>query len=369
LDSPDDVRNGVNEKETTMRTILTTVIFAALFMVLSAPAMADTRRGDYIDERLDSWISYVEDLDYDVVESEIDSIRSSQSLYYDLEPGTYYAVAEGDNDIQDLDMQVLDERGRELGSDYLEDNYPVVEFTINDYEEVQFNISVYEFSNRSNSGDFCFVLASERNNRDNRRDHGDNGDQDRRDRCHNRDNRDDNNWNNDGNDNWNDDNYWDDNNGNNDYQGDNYDWNDWRDEYNNWDWSYGDDYGHGGHDSGDGRGMVENNLSDLYDFAQSRGHNPIMDDIGQISDIETYSQTLDRGYYVAFAAGDMNISDLDLKINDDNGWNIAQDIDPDASPAVWFYLPDRMTVEIDVEVWSFTDWNDSGYFALLVCER
>ena len=353
-------------KENTMRTLTLFTLTAAIFLMLTLPAMANPRQ-DYIEERLDAWITYAEDLDYDIIETEVDTISNDETMYFYLEPGTYHLYAEGGSNIEDLDMEVLDDRGRELGSDFLADNYPVVDFSIRDRQEIEINLSVYEFSHRDNSGYFCFVLARESNYRDRGRDRwrdDDRGGYGRGDRRHNRDRWDDDNyWSDDYNDDWYD-----------DGRGDRYDWYGWRNDYRDWDWHYGYNYDWGrdwdNYSSGnERRSIVEESLQDLYDFAYYRGHDPIMDDIDQISDTETYSLTLDRGYYVAFAAGGRNIDDLDLKINDRDGWNIAQDIDPDANPAVWFYLPERETVEIEVEVWSFRDWNDSGYFALLVCER
>lgn len=362
-----------------MRTITFITLIATFFLVLVMPAMANPRE-DYIEDRLDDWITYAEDLDYDVIEVEVDTIRSGESLYFYLEPGTYHAYAEGGTNIEDLDMEVLSERGRELGSDFLADNYPVVEFNLNDWQEVEFHLTVYEYQNRENSGYYCFVLAREYNYRDRSydsdwRDRDDRGrrdrdgwrDNDRRDRRHHRDD-----WDYDRRD---DDDYWDDdyNDWYDDDRDDSYDWYGWRDEYHNWDWHFGynwdgycrdNDYGRG-----DGRSVVGDRLEDLYEFAWARGHNPIMDDISRITDTETYSLTLNRGYYVVFASGSPNIDDLDLRVNLHGDWNIAEDIDPDAEPAVWFYISERATVEIEVEVWAFSDWEDSGYFALLVCER
>lgn len=340
--------------------------------------MANTRR-DFIEERLDNWIRFAEDLDYEIIGVEVETISHGRSIYFYLEPGIYHAYAEGGVRIEDLDMEVIDGRGREIASDFMSDNYPVVEFELWDGGEIEFRLNVFDSISHGGSGYYCFVLAREWGGwgYDDRRDRGyrdryddrgrrdddwyggwdDRDDRHDRGRHRGRNNRDDRGRDRDR---WDDD--WD------DWDRDDRYWDDWNDCYNDWEWSWDFDFGwDNDYSRNERRRIVENSLDDLYDFAWSRGHNPIMSEIDEINDTRTYTMTLQRGYYTAFARGGPFIEDLDLRISD--GWRmLGEDIESDARPGVWFNVPNRTTVEIEVKVWSFTDWNDEDYFCLLVCE-
>jgi hypothetical protein len=363
--------------------------------------MANTRR-DFIEERLDNWIRFAEDLDYEIIAVEVETISHDRSLYFYLEPGIYHAYAEGGVRIEDLDMEVIDRRGREIASDFMSDNYPVVEFELWDGGEIEFRLNVFEFESRAGSGYYCFVLAREWggwgyddrrdrgyrdryddrdrhdddywddrddwNDRDDRRDRGRHG-RDRRndrDRDHDRGrDRDRDRW--DDWDDWNRDDWDYDRDYDDDYRDDWY-WDDWDDCYNDWEWRWDFDFGwDNDYSRNERRRIVENSLDDLYDFAWSRGHNPIMSELDEINDTRTFTMTLQRGYYTAFARGGPFIEDLDLSVSD--GWRmLAEDTESDARPGVWFNVPNRTTVDFEVKVWSFMDWNDEDYFCLLVCE-
>jgi len=315
-----------------MKTTHIICAIAALLLTAAAPAQAYNRR-DNMSDKLDEWISHAEDLGYRVIETDIDTMRDSITLTFDLGPGAYHAYAESSDNIDDLDMTACDERGRELDSDTLTDNYPALEFTIYDRQEISFELTAYSYDGRSRSaGEYCFVLARESDygGRDNR-----GRDRNRRGHRNNRDNRD--RWGND----WND---W----GN--------DWNNGRDDWNgNWG------------NSGD-RSYIENRLDDLRNRADDDDLRPVMEEIGETSDSETYEINLPRGRYVAFAAGGSSIEDLDLSISDEGGRVIAEDTQLDADPAVWFDIDHTTQVEIQVSVWTFAPGSFSDYYCLLVCE-
>jgi len=353
-----------------MRTVSFLCMLMGLSFLIGGPVWANERR-DYAEDRMDEWIDYAESQGYEVIEAFVDNIGSERTLSFDLEPGEYEAYAEGDERIDDLDMVVRGERGRELASDFMADSFPIVSFRLDDWQEVEFELTVFEFSTNARDGYFCFVLAREAGWRDSR--YGD-GDYDDRGRHQGRD-RGQGRWRDgdrDRQDEWND-NYWDDrdewdDDWDNEYW-DNWDeWHgDWVDWWHDWDLEWRrdrDGYGSRNQD----RRMVENRLDHLYEFADSRRLYPIMDDIGEITDVRTYDLTLPRGYYVVFAAGGPWIHDLDLRIGMRDGWSIAEDIDTDDTPAVWFYLPRRTGIEIEVEVWSFNDSHFDDYYCLLVCE-
>jgi len=364
-----------------MRTLSFLTVLIGIFLLIAAPASADYRdnwgggrgdrgdSGEYIEDKFDQWIEYAEDLGYDIIEAGIYDIRSSESLWFDLGPGEYHVYAEGGRNIEDLDMIVYDNWGYELASDFMADNFPIGEFTLYEWQDVEFELSVFEqgtyggYGRNYQDGRFCFVLAMERNWRDNNRG---------------RDNwRDDNR----GRGNWRDDNRGrdrgrDHDRGRRDGYEDDYwhDWDEWSNDWNDW-WTDWDRDGGRGRDRYDGRsnrsgnrGIVEDKLDYLFDFARDRGMDPIMDDIGEINNQQTYSLMLHEGYYVVFAAGGPDIEDLDLHVSWRDGWEVAEDIGTDAAPAVWFYVPSRTTIDIEVEVWSFEGNNFEDYYCILVCE-
>ena len=341
-----------------MRTFPFIAALLGVLLLTASPASANRYDRNQIEDTLDEWIEYAEDAGQQVIETDIDSITTSRTYYFYLEPGTYHAYAEGDGDIEDLDMTVYDDRGRELGSDFMADNFPIVSFHVRNYEEVEIEVSVYAFSGWEDRGEFCFVLACEGWGRD-RWDDWDRRDRNRSDRGrdrnrsdwgrdHNRDRHD--RWDDDWND-WDDwdSRYWEDD----DYR------TDWDDD---WDSRYDD------RDGRAGREYVEERLDDLYDYAYGERMDVVMDDIRRIEDTERYELTLDRGYYVLFAAAGPSIEDLDLHVYDNWGELIAEDIELDGSPAVWFDLVHRTTVEIEVEVWAFEGFDDSDFYCLLLCK-
>jgi hypothetical protein len=369
-----------------MRTLTMTSILILLTFLLALPASADYRdrdngrnngrgngrdrgwdngwdSGDYIYDKLDEWIDYAESLDYDVVEARVESVNESRSILIELAPGEYEAYAEGGQDIADLDMIVYDDRGYELGSDFLVDNYPIVNFSIRDWQEVEFVLEVFEYDGWQERGEFCFVLARVPDYNDDWR--GRDRDYDDRDRNPYRDR---------GDDDWyyNDDNYYDDRNRDDERYWDNWDEQgyDWDEYWNDWDEDsyFGRDRWDDDWSRTDRRDIVENKLEYLYDYAWSRNLDPIMDDVSEIDGTRTYEMTLDRGYYVLMASGGPLIDDLDLHVYWRDGWDVAEDVNTDANPAVWFYVPDRTSVQIEVEVWSFNGnyWDD--YFCILLCE-
>jgi len=366
-----------------MRVITNTAILLAMILITASPALADWRdRDNDIEDTLHEWIEYAEDLGYDVIETRIDYISDDRTIYMELGPGEYHAYAEGGRGVGDLDMTVYGDWGYELGSDFLADNYPIVDFRIDDWQEVVFELSDYEHDGWSDGGEFCFVLAQEWG-------HGDRWD-DRDDRWRDRDRWDDDRWDdNRGRDNrgnrgnrgrWNrdDDNRRDGWDRDWDYDDWDRDWDRerdrWHDDWHEWsrDWNNGwrgrDGWGRDEWSGRDGRDTAEARLDELYDFAWDRGLYPIMDDVSDIRGTRTYELDLPRGTYVVMAAGGPHTEDLDLHVYWRDQWEVAEDVEVDASPAVWFHLPNRTTVEIEVEVWAYANRHDEDYFCILICE-
>ena len=360
-----------------MRTFSLAVI---LLILLASPASADQKQR-HIEDRLDYWVEFAEDLDYYVIDTRIDDISENRALRYSLPPGEYHVYAEGGQNISDLDMTVIDDDGWELGFDSMADNFPTVSFHLDSWGDIEINLEVWNREGWDSSDNYCFVLSREdgpgsygrdrdrdRYDRDDSR--GDDewwGDDERHDngrrdwgRGHGRDNR-------ENRDNRNDDeNSYDDRDFRDRFDDFTSEWSDW---WSDWDRNYR--YGFGQDiPRWQRRDIVTNKLDHLYDFADNRGHMPIYDFVEELDDSISYSFDLDPGYYVVFAAGGPYIEDLDLKINWVSGHRdrqIAEDVGIDAYPAVWFFIPDPATIEIEMEIYRFSGTHFDDYACLLLC--
>jgi hypothetical protein len=135
-------------------------IFLAV-VILALPASAGSRR--YAQNTLDDWTQYVADEGYEVFYSDIDMIddENSVSYYLDLEPGSYILIAEGGEDLEDIDMYVYDSDGYELDSDTLADNYPICQIDLRYPEEIEVEIIAYSFVGREYEDYYCFVAGAQ----------------------------------------------------------------------------------------------------------------------------------------------------------------------------------------------------------------
>jgi len=339
-----------------MRSLSLLSILAGLVLIIANPVQADTDR-DYIENKLDEWIQYAENLGYEVIESDIGTVDEDSIFYYGLGPGRYHAYSESSEGITDLDMTARDDWGNEIAGDTMADSFPVLEFRLNDWQEVEFEIDVYASEGDYGRGYYCFVLAREPDYSGGwySDDYQDTTDRDRnRDRDRDRDR-----------DRW----------GSDESGGDGFghrnDWGEYSNEWQDWWQDWDDGRRCDGSDNWSGnqrRRYMEDKLDYLYEFASHRGLSPIMDGIDEIEDTRTYSITLHRGYYVVFAAGGPWIDDLDLSVTWRDDWSVAEDIGIDSAPAVWFYVPNRTTIDIEVEAWAYKGFHDSDYVCILVCE-
>jgi hypothetical protein len=134
--------------------------------ILGLPLTALASRRDYIEEVLDYWIDYAEDEGYDVFDSDISRIDDETFITYtvDLERGDYLIIAEGGEHIVNLDMAAWYEDDYEDGEesfvqDLLEDNYPVLEFSLKQSETIVVEVWVEEFERHEDSDYFCILIA------------------------------------------------------------------------------------------------------------------------------------------------------------------------------------------------------------------
>jgi len=140
-------------------------LFAGLLMLgilIAPPALAGSK--EYAEGRMDHWVEFVQQEGYEVFCNDVDVITKDKSISYtfDLQAGYYYLVAEGGEDIEDLDMFVYTEGGRELESDTMSDNYPVCEIELAYATKIEVEVAVYAFAGGVTEDYFCFVAGGER---------------------------------------------------------------------------------------------------------------------------------------------------------------------------------------------------------------
>lgn len=282
-----------------------------ILMIFPNAAMAD-RKSSSREGRLDQWIDFTDDLDYEIIDYGYREITDEETLRYSLSSGRYHIFAEGSDNIKDLDLTVYDSRGREIVSDSFADNIPIVEFSLSDKRDIEIVVSVFEFARRNWNGDFIFLIAKETDRKHDR--HHDNSifhrksDDDHRAQKsrspHNRFNSD-----------------------------------------------------------------IYDKLDELRNYADDQRMSIVFDDIARIESTLKYDFELGKGRYVIFASADSRIDDLDLHIYDKDGWTIASDISTSDSPALWVDIDRAGKISVEIEVWSFNGWESEGDIAILVAKE
>ena len=143
-----------------MRYFTISALLLLVCMIAALPASAGSRR--YASDLADEWAMFAEDEGMEVFYTDVDRISEDHSVsyYFDLEPGYYMFIAEGGEDIEDLDMYVYED-GHDIDSDTLEDNFPICEIELDYYAEIEVEIVAYSFYGREYEDFFAFVAASE----------------------------------------------------------------------------------------------------------------------------------------------------------------------------------------------------------------
>lgn len=144
-----------------MRYLTVFISILLVCMIAALPAFAGSRR--YVSDLVESWSEHAEQEGLEVFFTDVDRISRDHSISYifDLEPGYYKFIAEGGEDIEDLDMYVYDEGGFDLDSDTLENDYPICEIELDSHAEIEVEIVVYSFYERHHQDHFAFVAATE----------------------------------------------------------------------------------------------------------------------------------------------------------------------------------------------------------------
>jgi hypothetical protein len=130
-------------------------------LLLAVAAYADEAR-DYIENEVDDWTQIADNNGFEVLHTEIATIDGDNIAYYlDLAPGTYKIYASGGLHMTDLDMFAYAENGDELDVDQESDKIPMVEFSIEERQEIKLQVSAFSFEEGFDEEFFCFVVTSE----------------------------------------------------------------------------------------------------------------------------------------------------------------------------------------------------------------
>lgn len=139
------------------------LLFAVLALLLfaSIPAAADEAR-DYIDGEVADWAGIATDNGYVILGTYIGNIGGEEVIYsLELAPGIYHLYSSGGLRIEDLDLYVYDEDGKELGSDTLPDKIPIVVINLNERTELTISATAFSFTEGYSSDYFCVLVTCE----------------------------------------------------------------------------------------------------------------------------------------------------------------------------------------------------------------
>lgn len=408
-------------------------IFIAIVLAIAIaamPAFASGRR--YANGLLDEWVDYVEVEGYEVFYTNVDRINEDHSIsyYFELDPGYYIFIAEGGDDIEDIDMYVYDEDGYEIASDELGNAYPKCEIEVYEFTEIEVEIVPYDFHGRTYEDFFCFVAGMETETY--YEDFGYHGYADIDDILDY--------W-----IDWADDSgydviYWDSgelvrdasdfyefelDSGDyiiyaeslkEDYDIDLWVWGEDDDEIDSdehpdnypicefnlnrpeiieievepYDFARGDSTEYAIVIAVDGDGGILDGAFDRpgyrtltdqsdYDYileqmawhmdmVQDERYEMIYDEVNILDEYEPYTTriTLGRGDYIVYAEGGLGIADLDLRVYDDDGYIVAEDTMVDNTPRCEFSVLHSETFEIEIEPYEMESGWDEGYYLLVI---
>lgn len=136
-----------------------------LLLPLAVSANADR---DNVEELLDEWIDYFEDEDYTVLDTDVAEVNEDTVMTYtiDLRRGHYVILAQGGDNIEDLNLYGYYEDDYEDGddpfiSDEMDDNLPILEFDVNRSDTFVIVAVGESFARRRDSGYFCILFCKE----------------------------------------------------------------------------------------------------------------------------------------------------------------------------------------------------------------
>lgn len=260
-----------------------------------------------LDGIIDYWVDWADDFGYEVLTTDTGRLSRDDSEFYllSLDEGYYYIYAESINSADDIDMTIYDERGRELVSDALVNNFPICEFDLRSPEDIEIEILGYELAS-GRSTDFAIIIATDDNGAILGGDlmgtpHGTTMPGGRID--------------------------------------------------DDADWEFVSE-------------LMEDYMMDIL----LEGYEMIFDQIEIIEEDSyyTFRVTVGRGDYIAFTEGGLRIVDLDLTVYDEDGYVVDEDAGVSVDAVCEFSCRRSTTFEFDIYAYDMESGFDEGYFLFVV---
>jgi hypothetical protein len=285
------------------------LLFAVLALVLfaSVPAAADEAR-DYIDGEVADWAGIAANNGYNILGTYVGTIGEEEVVYsLQLAPGTYHFYSSGGLHIEDLDLYVYDEEGKELGSDTLPDKIPVVVINLDERTDLTLSATAFSFTEGYSSDYFCVLVTCEE-------------------------------------------------------AGEILQFSGEATAVEVPPPTEEEEV------SDEARYQEIAQYAEYWQETEEEGGNEVIDyDIVLVKDLTyTLSKDLDAGFYRVFASCDTRCPDLDITVYDEEGEVLADDHAEDNFPICDFGLLEEQHVSIDIEVYQLTEGEDETYVAYLL---
>jgi hypothetical protein len=150
-----------------MKKYLLMAVFACIIIGLPIIAYANADR-DNVNDLLDQWLDYADENDYNVLDNDVDRVDEDTNMIYtiDLEEGDYVIFAQGGDNIRDLNLfgyyqDDYDDGDDPFIEDTLDDNIPVLEFTLEHSETIVVVVSGERFARGEDRGYYCILFCEE----------------------------------------------------------------------------------------------------------------------------------------------------------------------------------------------------------------
>ena len=148
-----------------MKKYLLMVVIAGIFIGLPIIAYANADE-DNVNDLLSQWLDYADENDYTVIDTAVDQVDTETNMIYtiDLHKGDYIIFAQGGDNIVDLNLRGFYQDDYDNGDDpfiedTLDDNIPVLEFTLDEADTIVVEVSGNDFARHRDQGYFCILFC------------------------------------------------------------------------------------------------------------------------------------------------------------------------------------------------------------------
>lgn len=116
----------------------------------------------YIENEIAEWTDIADNNNYTVLATYIGEIGSDDvTCTIELEPGIYHFYSSGGLLVEDIDIYIYDQDGRELDSDTDPDKIPILEIELDEITAIDVVITPFSYLAGFNEGLFCLLVTCE----------------------------------------------------------------------------------------------------------------------------------------------------------------------------------------------------------------